>query len=57
MEDKLSRADFSISLQEKVSFEDMKRYVTLNSASNAGTNNNTANGGTTNGTGGPMANR
>ena len=57
MEDKMSRADFSISLQEKVSFEDMKRYVTLNSASNAGTNNNTANGGTTNGTGGPMANR
>ena len=52
MEDKLSRADFSLSMQEKVSFEDMKRYFTLNSASN-----DTAKGGTNSGAGGPMANR
>ena len=57
MEDKVSRADFTFSMQEKVSFEDMKRYVTLNSASNTGANNNTANGGANNATGGPMANR
>ena len=57
MEDKVSRADFTFSMQEKVSFEDMKRYVTLNSASNTGANNNTANGGTNNGPGGQIANR
>ena len=51
MDEKLSRSELSLRLQEKVNYEDMKRYVGLN-----------ANGGKTGGDqmaggSGPLANR
>ena len=36
LDDKVTRAELALRLQEKVCFDDMKRYVTLNGGANGG---------------------
>ena len=54
LEEKLSRTEITIRMQEKVSYDDMKRYVALNAG--AGASSGDAATASAN-AGGPLANR